>query len=367
MRILELSLSGFRNYEEVRLRLDPGVNLLLGENAQGKTNLLEAVTYLSAGRSFRSRKETELIGFGREFAELSATVFSGQRERDLRILLFSGRKKRQLFLSGVKKKTFGELSGVLTSVLFCPEDLLILKTGSTGRRRMMDQALCQLSPSYDHALSEYTRLLEHKGRILKDRFDDPSLLDLLPEFNEQLCRYGSQIIHARGTYMAMLSPEASQFHRAFSGDREELSVTYRTVSTVSDPTAPAETIYGELREHLTAHWQVELDSCQCLTGPHRDDFEAEINGVSVKSFGSQGQTRTAAISLKLAERELFRRTTGEEPVLLLDDVLSELDGSRQDFVLNHLNSGQVFITCCETDRLTDIGKTFLVEHGAVRG
>jgi len=366
MRIVELFLAGFRNYDETRIRLDPGVNLLLGENAQGKTNLLEAVTYLSAGRSFRSRKETELIGFGREFAELTARVYSNGREREIRILLFSGRKKRQLFLSGVKKKTFGELAGVLTSVLFCPEDLLILKTGAAGRRRMMDQALCQLSPSYDHALSEYTRVLEHKGRILKDRFDDPSLADLLPEFNEQLCRYGSQIIHARGSYMARLSPEASRFHRAFSGDREDLSVAYRTVSTVADPTAPAETIYGELRDHLTAHWQAELESCQCLTGPHRDDFEAEINEISVKSFGSQGQTRTAAISLKLAEREIFRQTTGEEPVLLLDDVLSELDGSRQDFVLNHLNSGQVFITCCETDRLTDIGRTFLVDRGTVR-
>ena len=158
---------------------------------------------------------------------------------------------------------------------------------------------------------------------------------------------------------------AGEYHSAFSGQRETLALEYRTVSSVSDPCGSLEDICRQLREHQQSHAAAELASCQCLSGPHRDDFDALLSGCSLKSFGSQGQTRTAAISLKLAERELFRRDTGEEPVLLLDDVLSELDAGRQDFVLNELKSGQVFITCCETDRLTSLGQVFLVQQGTV--
>lgn len=365
MQINKLYLRGFRNYEEASVELDAGVNLFLGDNAQGKTNLLEAVTYLSAGRSYRTHREAELIGFGQDFAELHAAVRSYDREKDLRVLLFAGQKKRQLFLSGVKKKTFSELSGHLSCVLFCPEDLMVLRTGAQERRRLIDNALCQLRPAYAEALSEYTRVLEHKNRILKDRFEDPSLTELLPEFNEQLCRSGAEVVRNRATYLRFLAEYGERYHRAFSGEKEQLRVEYRTVSTVDDPFADSETVYGRLREHLESHWRAELDSAQCLTGPHKDDFDVFLNDISLKSYGSQGQTRTAAISLKLAEREIFREDTGEEPVLLLDDVLSELDASRQDFVLNQLRSGQVLITCCEMDRLTEIGKMFHVKHGQV--
>ena len=365
MRIDRLYLRGFRNYAEAEVRLAPGINLFLGDNAQGKTNLLEAISYLSAGHSFRTRREAELLGFGQDFCELLADVEDAERQRQLRVLLFAGARKRQIFLSGVKKRTFGEVSDTLNSVLFCPEDLSILRGGSGERRRWIDQALCQLFVGYDRALSEYSRCIEHKSRILKDRFRDPSLTELLPEFNEQICRYGAEVVRYRATFLRFLGEYGEKYHREFSGQRETMELQYHTVSTVEDPFAEAETVYGCLRAHLEAHWQAELESAQCLTGPHKDDFEVILEGRSLKSYGSQGQTRTAAISLKLAERAYFRQETGEEPVLLLDDVLSELDAGRQDFVLNRLGDGQVLITCCEMDRLTQTGKMFHVKQGTV--
>lgn len=367
MRIDRLSLYQFRNYAQAEAAFVPGVNLIVGENAQGKTNLLEAITYLSCGRSFRTRKEAELIRFGAEESELFASVFSQERVQTLRAVLFAGRKPRQLYLSGVKKRTAGELSGVLFTVLFCPDDLLILKNGAAARRRFLDEALCQLRPNYDRALTEYQRLYEQKSRILKDRLEHPGLTSVLPEYNERMAQVGALLISYRARYVQSLAAYSRGFHSEFSGGREELSLTYQTVSTVTDPFAPVQTLCSQLRAHQQAHERAELEAMQCLSGPHKDDFDAALNCISLRAFGSQGQTRTAAISLKLAEREIFKKDTGEEPVLLLDDVLSELDAGRQDFVLNKIRTGQVFITCCETDRLTALGQVLKVENGTLQG
>ena len=367
MRVESLSLRSFRNYEEEQIAFHPGINLILGMNAQGKTNLLEAVTYLSAGHAFRTRKEKDLISFGADFADLSATVFTHERLMELRAVLFASRRPRQLFLNGVKQKTFGEnMAGQLMSVLFCPEDLSILKEGGAGRRRLMDTALCQLRPRYEEILTEYNRLLEHKSRILKDWHEDRSLLQLLPDFNERMCRLGAEMISVRAAYLDALAALARDYHREFSGDSEQLEIQYRSVSNIPDVRDDKIKLYASLKEHMHSHERAELESGQCLSGPHKDDFETYLNGAEIKSYGSQGQTRTAAISLKLAQREIFRKDSGEEPVLLLDDVLSELDCRRQDFILNHLRTGQVIITCCETDRFTDVGKMFTVEKGTVK-
>lgn len=363
MKLDRLSLRNFRNYENLESTFSPGVNLIVGDNAQGKTNLLEAVFYLSTGRSFRTRREMELILFHREFADLEGTVTDQARRQNLRAILFAGRKPRQLFLNGVKKKSHGEMSGILTTVLFCPEDLMVLKAGAAARRRFLDQALCQLRPRYEAALVEYNRILEQKSRILRDRFENPSLLEVLPEYSRRLCQVGAILISYRARFLKGLGEAATRFHREFSGGRETLEIPYRTVSTVEDPFAPLSALEQALLMHLDSHHGAELESAQCLTGPHKDDFDASLDGLSLKSYGSQGQTRTAAISLKLAQRELARRDTGEEPVLLLDDVLSELDPGRQDFVLNQIQSGQVFITCCEKDRLTKIGQVLQIQAG----
>ena len=365
MRLCDLKLRNFRNYEEVSLQFDPGVNLILGENAQGKTNLLEALFYLSAGHGFRTRKEAELIRFGADFADLESTVACADRERTLRAVLFAGRRPRQLFLGGVKQKSFAELRGVLHTVLFCPEDLLILKSGSAARRRLLDVALCQLRPGYERALEEYNRLLEQKSRILRDWHDQPRLLDLLPEYNLRMAQVGAILIGYRANYLDKLDRCTGAFHMEFSGKRENLELRYKTVSTIDDPKQGREALQDAIADHQAAHYRAELDAGQCLTGPHKDDFDVILDGVSLKSFGSQGQTRTAAISMKLAQRQMVLEDTGEEPVLLLDDVLSELDARRQDFVLNRIGTGQVFITCCETDKLTRLGRTILVQKGCI--
>lgn len=365
MKLTRLRLYDFRNYAALSLELDPGVNLIVGENAQGKTNLLEAAWYLSIGRSFRTAKTQELIRFGCDFADLYADVFSQGREQSIRAVLFSGRRPRQLYLGGVKQKSAANLPGVLTTVLFCPEDLLVLKGGSQPRRRLIDNALCQLRPGYAAALAEYNRLLDSKIRILKDYREKPDLLAPLPEYNYRLAQVGSLVICHRARYLDALGQTAAAYHKAFSAGRENLSLQYHTVSTVTDPFAERKTVFEQILEHQEAHYRAELDAGQCLTGPHKDDFDAMLDAVPVKAFGSQGQTRTAAISLKLAERELLRRDTGEEPVLLLDDVLSELDAARQDFVLNQITSGQVLITCCEPGRMTEIGKTIEIRAGGL--
>ena len=364
MRLNNLYLRGFRNYDEAHAEFVPGVNLIVGDNANGKTNLLEAVSYLSTGHAFRTRKEAELIKFGAEFAEISAKLFSQEREQELRAILFAGRRPRQLYLNGLKQKTASSIAGVLTSVLFCPEDLLVLKKGAAPRRKLLDTVLCQLRPNYALALSEYTRILEQKTAVLHE--ENRSMLALLPDYNTRLIQIGAILISYRARFLQSLEECAAQFHKEFSGDKEKLKLTYKTVSNIEDPFAPPEVLREKLAEHMLSHERAELDSAQCLSGPHKDDFEATLNGLPMAQFASQGQTRTATISIKLAERELMKRDSDEEPLLLLDDVLSELDAGRQDFVLNKLKNGQVFITCCETDRLTEIGQVIRIENGNIK-
>ena len=366
MALNSIELRSFRNYEQLQLDFEPGVNLIVGDNAQGKTNLLEAISYLGSGKSFRAQKTGEMIRFGADFAEISGNIYAEERQQTLRWILFSGSRPRQIWRNGVKKKTAADISGVMSTVLFCPEDLMVLKTGAAARRRLGDHALCQLRPNYDAALTEYNRILEIKSRILKDHHENPGVLEILPEYNTRLCQVGALIISYRARFFEGLGKAAAEYHGQFSGGKEEFSLQYHTVSSVKDPFASTAALTQDLQDHLERHYRAELESGQCLTGPHKDDFSVALNNIDLKAYGSQGQTRTAAISLKLAQRELMKRESGQEPVLLLDDVLSELDPGRQDFVLNKIVSGQVFITCCEPGRFTKLGKTIEIEKGQVK-
>ena len=363
MRIDHLSLRDFRSYRTLEADFDPGVNLIVGDNAQGKTNLLESIVYLSQGSSYRTRKEEELISWEGDFARLEARVHSQRRETEMVYALFRGSRRRQIMKNGVRQKSAAAMEGELTHVLFCPEDLQILRAGASQRRHFLDSAISQLRPQYKKAISDYQKLYDSKQRILRDRFHKPSLLEALPEFNRQMAWVGSAIVGYRARYTEKLGALSGKYHGVCSGGSEALLLSYHTVSSVTDPFAPRQQIFEEIMQHQEEHYRAELESCRCLTGVHKDDFEVLLEGRSLKSFGSQGQTRTAAIALKLSEREIARDDTGEEPVLLLDDVLSELDKGRQDFILNELRSGQVFITCCETEKVTTAGKTFRVTKG----
>lgn len=349
MRIDSVSLENFRNYADETVEFDPGINVITGENAQGKTNLLESIFMLSCGHSFRTRFDRELISFGSDGARVGAVVFSGERKQSVDIRMERGVRKR-LSCNGVPKNA-SELSEVVRVVLFCPDDLAMIKAGAAERRRFLDIAISQLRPAYSSLISEYTRLYEHKKRILTDWREKPSYLDALDDYSDSMCRCGAQIIRYRAAFINRLENTAAPIHAEFSGNGEKLELSYETVKTVSDPTAPAADICRELAAHQASHRDAEIASESVLCGVHKDDLVIDIGGVSAKLFASQGQTRTAALSIKMAEREISFQDTGENPILLLDDVLSELDPKRQEFVLNRIGGGQTLITCCEDDKI----------------
>ena len=364
MTVDQISLDFFRNYVHGEADFHPGVNVIAGENAQGKTNLLEAVAYLSSASSHRARFDRELIRHGVDHAFIKAGITSRGRQLTLEADLHRG-QRRQLRCNGVRLKTAGELSGLLRTVLFCPEDLYLIREGAEARRRFLDGCICQLRPRYAQALAEYKRLYQHKTRILKDAEEHPALLDTLDDFSLRMAQCGAILIHYRAHFIRRLQDAAPEIHRDCSGGREKLGLRYETVSTVTDPEAAPKALLPQLLAHQEAHRRAEIESRSCLSGPHKDELAVEIDGAPAKSYASQGQTRTAALALKLAAREIFHADGGEWPVLLLDDVLSELDPRRQEFVLNRITSGQVFITCCEEEKLTRLreGRAFRVEGG----
>ena len=353
MEIRRIALNGWRNYDFASAEFSPGTNVISGENAQGKTNLLEAVYMLTGGRSFRTRFDKELIGFDFSAGEILADVFAHGREQTVKIRLQRGQRK-QIFQNGVKK-TATELAGDFAAVLFCPDDLNIIRSGAAERRKMMDLAISQLRPNYAVLLGEYHRLHEQKTSILRDWREKPSLLETLDDFSNQMSRVSAKIIRYRAAYAKRLERAAAPIHEDFAGGREKLTMAYKTVSTVTDPLASEREIYYEISEHQERHREAELESGLCLTGCHKDDLIIDLNGQSARAYASQGQTRTAALSLKLAERDIFSEEFGEPPVLMLDDVLSELDRRRQEFVLNRIGGGQTLITCCEDEEI--VGRT----------
>ncbi|MEE1368408.1 MAG: DNA replication/repair protein RecF [Evtepia sp.] len=363
MKLRRIALDGFRNYTDFTADFSPGVNVIWGENAQGKTNLLEAIGFLSGARSHRARGDKELISFHRDRGTITAEVTSRGRDFLLEVQLFRGARRR-LFVNHVKCKTAAELGGIVQTVLFCPEDLALIKAGAAERRSFLDHAICQLRPRYAEALAQYSKLLDHKTRILRDWEKHPSLLDVLEDFNEAMARAGALVIHYRAHFVRKLAEKAAQIQTEFSGGWETLALHYATVSTVRDPLGPTVELYEDLRRHQNSHAKAERDARSCLSGPHKDDLVARINGQPARQYASQGQTRTAALSLKLAERELFRDDTGQWPILLLDDVLSELDARRQDFVLRRITGGQVILTGCEApDGSFPEGRTLHIMQG----
>ena len=367
MQIDGLQLQDFRNYTAQSLSFSPGCNVIFGENAEGKTNLLEAIVYLSCGRSPRARTDRELIRFDAGSARIIGEVQSRQRDFKVDITLQRG-QRRKMTVNGVTAKNAAALSDVFQTVFFCPDDLYLIREGAAARRKFLDTALCQLRPRYAMVLGEYNKAYEHKTRILRDSEEYPDLLTMLPEFSERLVRCGAILIHYRARYVQRLAEYAAANHAECSGGKEQLDIGYQTVSSVTDIMAEIPQLEEQLRRHMADHREAEIASRLCLSGPHKDDLAVAINGREAKAYSSQGQTRTAALAIKLAEREILKNTTGEYPILLLDDVLSELDPKRQEFVLNRISGGQVFITCCEDDRLTELldGKVFHVKQGTVQ-
>ena len=345
MILKDLSLRDFRSYETAEYAFSPDVNIICGDNGRGKTNLLEAIFLLTGVRSWRAAKKAELVRWEESKAELRATVETRGRQFQLKLdMPASGRS--QVWVNGVKKQRQLELSEYFRCVLFSPEDLYLIKGPASGRRDFLDSAICQIRPRYGDLLARYEKLLESKSRLLKQEEPRPSV-HLIEAFDDQLAQIGALLMGYRAKFCRGLSEECGKLHEAISGGKETLTLRYKTVSTVTDHFADPAVIEGQLRAHLESHRLAELQSGACLSGLHKDDVELDINGRPARAFASQGQTRSAALALKFAQRELFFRDTGEYPVLLLDDVLSELDAPRQAFVASHTMGGQSIITCCE--------------------
>ncbi len=367
MNLQSVRLEYFRNYSFAEARFHPRMNIICGNNAQGKTNLLEAVALFSGARSHRARYDRELIYFGVGSAFLTAEATSRARDFTLELQL-NEHGRRGISSNGVRLKKSAELSEVLNTVLFCPEDLYLIRAGASERRAFLDDTISQLRPRYAEALEQYQKAWRAKSMILRAQDERPDLLDTLDDFSLQMCRSGAVITHYRAHFIRRLAQLAPQIHREFAGGREQLALTYQPCSTVTDPLAPTKELLQRLLEHQESHREAELASRKCLTGPHLDELVVEIDGKPARQYASQGQTRTAALSLKLAQRDIMYDDRGEYPLLLLDDVLSELDPKRQEFVLNHIRGGQVFLTCCEEERLAALheGSIFRIDNGTIR-
>ena len=357
MYIESLDLKNFRNYESLSLTFDPGTNVFYGDNAQGKTNILEAVNVCSTSKSYRSSKDSEMIRFEQDEAHIRMHLQKGGVQRRIDMHLRKN-KAKGVAIDGIPIRKAAELLSLVHLVFFSPEDLNIIKRGPGGRRRFLDALISQMDPYYLHQLSAYQKILLQRNKLLKDLPGNRSLEATLDVWDEQLVTYGMYLIRSRTEMIRELEKIVCVRHSALTNGSEQISLQY-------EPNAE-ETAF---RTKLHAAREKDKKFKQTTTGPHRDDFKIMAGGIDLRHFGSQGQQRSAALSLKLAEISLIEQQIHEKPILLLDDVLSELDSRRQSDLLKTIGSVQTFLTCTGMDDLRErnfaIDRVFHVEAGFV--
>ena len=357
MVIESIKLENFRNYETLELTLDPGTNIFYGENAQGKTNILESVYLCGTTKSHKGSKDREMIRFDQEEAHIRMKLDRDGSSYSIDMHLKKNRPKG-IAINGVPIRKAGELLGLGNFVFFSPEDLNIIKSGPGERRRFMDLELCQLSKVYLFQLSNYNKILNQRNKLLKEITFRPEYLDTLDVWDRQLVQYGERVIREREKFVGRLNKIIGGIHQRLSGGRETLVIHY-------EKNVEPE----EFEARLTANRDRDLKLRTTQAGPHRDDLCFDIGGMDIRKFGSQGQQRTAALSLKLSEIELVKQEIKDTPVLLLDDVLSELDSSRQKYLLDGIHDIQTLITCTGLDEFVEnrfeINKVFRVSDGVV--
>ena len=357
MYISTLKLEQFRNYDGLELSFSRGTNLFYGDNAQGKTNILEAIYFCGTTRSHRTSRDRELIRFDADEAHLRMEMT--KKDIDYRIdMHLKKARAKGIAINGIAIRKAQELIGLGHFVFFSPEDLGIIKNGPSERRRFLDMELCQLDQIYVSSLADYNKVLLQRNKLLKDLSFRPQDIDTLDIWDEQLVRYGSSLIRSREKFVEKLSEIILPIHEKLSGGREKIFVGYeKNVSA------------DEFARTLAAGRDKDLYLKSTETGPHRDDLSFTVNGIDIRHFGSQGQQRSAALSLKLAEIELVNEATGDIPILLLDDVLSELDTNRQHYLLDSIGEIQTFITCTGLEEYENspvqIDRIFHVDNGSV--
>ena len=355
MYISSLELADFRNIVSLHMDFSRGTNILYGENAQGKTNILESLYIISTTKSHRGVRDRDMIRFGREESHIRSMVMKGGIDYRIDMHLRKN-KSKGIAINGQRIRKASELIGLLHIVFFSPEDLGIVKNGPAERRRFMDMELCQLDASYLHNLNQYNKTVENRNRLLRDMYQFPDLKDTLSIWDAQLVIYGNKIIESRRAFITDLNEIVGGIHAKLSGDREHLTIRY-------EPNAET----GDFEEKLLRSRERDIHMKMTSVGPHRDDFSFMDDETDLRRYGSQGQQRTCALSLKLSEIDLVKKAIGHSPVLMMDDVLSELDSGRQNYLLGTIGGIQTFITCTGLDEFVNnrfkIDQVFRIESG----
>lgn len=358
MIIKSLELADFRNYNNLQLDFDRGTTILYGDNAQGKTNILEAIYVSATTKSHKGAKDQDVIRFGCEEGHIR--TYLEKEDLEYRVDMHLRRNKAKgVAINGEKVKKASQLLGLLNVVFFSPEDLGIIKNGPSERRRFVDIELCQLDSVYLYNLNYYNKIVNQRNQLLKDMYMNPDLKETLNIWDMQLVSFGTKVIERRKIFVEQLNQIIFDIHKKLSGDKEELMIKY-------EPDTDCEEFEERLRKNRERDMKMKTTS----VGPHRDDFAFCVKGLDIRKFGSQGQQRTAALSLKLSEIELVKKITKDTPVLLLDDVLSELDSNRQNYLLNSIGDIQTIITCTGLDEFVnnrfEINKVYKVTEGTVQ-
>ena len=357
MIIESIELKNYRNYEELHMELNEGTNILYGDNAQGKTNILEAVYVCCTSKSHKNAKDRDIIRFDQDESHIKMQI----RKNDVPYRIDMHLKKNKpkgIAINGMPIRRASELFGIANVVCFSPEDLNIIKNGPSERRRFIDMELCQLNKLYVHSLVQYNKVLVQRNKLLKELAFRPDYGETLDVWDMQLVNYGKEVMEYRGDFVCRLNEMIHGIHARLSGQKEDLKICY-------EPDTDA----VQFEEALKRSRPQDMKQKTTLCGPHRDDISFFVNGIDIRKFGSQGQQRTAALSLKLSELELVKQLIHDRPILLLDDVLSELDAGRQNHLLNAINDIQTIITCTGVDDFVNnrfkIDKIFKVIDGAV--
>ncbi len=357
MIIKSLELENFRNYKSLNIEFDKGVNILYGDNAQGKTNILEAIYVSATTKSHKGAKDKEIINFEADEAHIKTYLDKEGLERRVDMHLRKS-KSKGIAIDTVRLKKAAQLLGLLNVVFFSPEDLSIIKDAPAQRRRFVDMELCQLDQSYLYDLNQYNKIIAQRNKLLKDMYNNQDLKNMLGIWDMQIITYGQKIIKRRRLFVEQLNEIIDEIHYKLSGGKEKIKVEYAPY--VSE---------DNFEEMLKKAREKDIKLKSTSVGPHKDDFIFIVNGIDIRTYGSQGQQRTAALSLKLSEIELVKKITGDNPVLLLDDVLSELDSNRQNHLLNNIGDIQTIITCTGLEDFVNnrikINKIFKVETGVV--
>lgn len=364
MNITSIALSRFRNLRELSMEPDPSVNVIYGDNGQGKTNLIESVWLLSGARSFRGAKDADLISFGESGARIRASFRKDGRLQQAE-LRFGGRKSA--FLNEIPLESAARLAGELCAVVFSPSHLSLVKDGPAERRRFLDTSICQITPRYIDTLAAFSRVLQQRNTLLKDISYAGSLLDTLDIWDEKFCSLAASVSWARERYALRLGGAAREIYEGISMSREAFEAVYRRNGVGPERYQGPEQLREAYRQALSRARGEDLRCGVTTVGPHRDDLEILLDEKSARSFGSQGQQRSSVLALKLGEARCMGEILREAPVILLDDVMSELDSGRREYLLNHLAGSQIFITCCDKNYFSSLsaGRSFRMENGEI--